>query len=167
MMKAKSESRRGGPSVKGGSPEARKMAAAILEVLAGNLTPADAAAAMSVSPPRYYLLETRALEGLVLACETRGKGPGHSLERELESLHKEHERTKRELARAQALARVSQRAVGLVVSQKPAKPDGKRKRRPTVRALRAAANLKAEPPRPVVSGAAESAPDNLPVNTKG
>ena len=112
-MKANSPSRHGGPSVKGGSPEARKMAAAILEVLAGNLTPADAAVAMSVSPPRYYLLETRALEGLVAACEPRSKGPGHSLEKELESLGKEHERTKRELARAQALARVSQRAVAI------------------------------------------------------
>jgi hypothetical protein len=160
-------SRHGGPSVKGGSPEARKMAAAILEVLAGNLTPSDAAAAMSVSPPRYYLLETRALEGLVLACEPRAKGPGHSVEREMEALRKEQERTRRELARAQALARVSQRAVGLVVPQKPAKPDGKRKHRPTVRALRAAANLKAEPPRLAVSGAGAPAPDNLPVNVKG
>jgi hypothetical protein len=143
------------------------MAAAILEVLAGNLTPADAAVAMSVSPPRYYLLESRALEGLVLACETRSKGPGHSLERELESLGKEHERTRRELARAQALARISQRVVGLVVPQKPAKPEGKRKRRPMVRALRAAANLKTEPPRPSVPGAVGPTPDNPAVNMKG
>jgi len=144
------------------------MAAAILEVLAGNLTPADAAVAMSVSPPRYYLLESRALEGLVLACETRSKGPGHSLERELESLSKEHERTRRELARAQALARISQRAVGLVVPQKPAKPDGKtKKRRPMVRALRAAANLKAEPARPSVPGVVSPTPDNPAVNMKG
>lgn len=167
MMKAKSASRRGGPSAKGGSPEARKTAAAILEVLAGNLTPADAAAAMNVSPPRYYLLESRALEGLVQGCETRAKGPGHSVERELEALRKEHERTRRELARAQALARASGRAVGLVVPQKPARPDGKRKRRPVVRALRAASNLKAEPQKPsAVSGAGAPAPDNPAVNQK-
>lgn len=53
--------RRSGPEVRGASPEARKLAAAILEVLGGTLTPADAAAAMGVSPPRYYLLESRAL----------------------------------------------------------------------------------------------------------
>jgi transposase len=161
--------RQSGPRVKSGSPEARKTAAAILEVLAGNLTPADAAAAVGVSPPRYYLLESRALSGLVGACEPRAKGPGHSLEKELEALRREHERTRRELARAQALARASQRAVGLVVPQKPARPEGKmKKRRPVVRALRAAANLKAEPPKPL-SGAGAGTPvlDNRPMIEKG
>jgi len=165
MSSAKKQSR-SGLAVKGGSAEARKTAAAILDVLAGNLTPADAAAAVGVSPPRYYLLESRALEGLVVACEPRTKGPGHSLEREMETLRREHERTRRELARAQALARVSQRAVGLSVPQKPAKPDGKRKRKPTVRALKAAASLKTEPPRPVVSGAQSPVADNPPAVMK-
>jgi hypothetical protein len=143
------------------------MAAAILEVLAGHITPADAASAMGVSPPRYYLLESRAMEGLVAACEPRAKGPGHSLERDLAALRKEHERIRRELARAQALARVSQRAVGLSLPQKPAKSEGKKKRKPVVRALRAASNLKADAPRPVGSGVAAPAPDNPAVNQKG
>src|SRR6266446_3622667 len=44
---------------------AKRMAAAILEVLAGARTPLDAATALAVSLPRYYQLESRALEGLV------------------------------------------------------------------------------------------------------
>jgi hypothetical protein len=135
-------------------------------VLGGTLTPADAAAAMGVSPPRYYLLESRALEGLVSACEPRAKGPGHSLARELESLHREHERTRRELARAQALARASQRAVGLSLPQKPARAEGKRKRRPVVRALRAAKHMKTEPQAAPVPGAPCPVSDNPPGGTK-
>jgi len=38
-----------GPDVKGGSQDARKVAAAVLEVLAGGLTPTDAAVALGVS----------------------------------------------------------------------------------------------------------------------
>jgi hypothetical protein len=160
-------SRGGGPSTKGGSPEARKIAAAILEVLAGNLTPAEAASAIGVAPPRYYLLESRAMAGLVAACEPRAKGPGHSLEREMETLRRAHERTKCELARSQALARVSQRAVGLIVPARPVKLEGSKKRRPTVRALKAAVNLRAELAKPTGSGVGGSPPDNQPMSARG
>ena len=50
------------------SRDAQRFATGILEVLAGVRTPTDAAAAMGISVPRYYLWEQRALEGLVAAC---------------------------------------------------------------------------------------------------
>jgi hypothetical protein len=134
-----------GPDVKGGSPEARKTAAAILEVLAGGISPTDAAGALGVSVPRYYQLECRALEGMVTGCEPRAKGPGKSPDRALAALTREHERTKRELARSQALARAAQRAVGLSSLHAQKKSDGKpgkRRHKPMVRALRAAERLK-------------------------
>ncbi len=56
------------------SRDAQRMAAAILEVLAGVRTPTEAATALSLSVPRYYLWEQRALEGLVRACEPRPVG---------------------------------------------------------------------------------------------
>lgn len=119
--------------------EARQLAAAILEVLAGVRTPADAAAAVGVSLPRYYALEVRALEGLLRACERRPRGPRRSPERELGKLRREMGRLEREAARAQALLRVAQRAVGLRAPEvKPkAEPGRKRRKRPTARALRA------------------------------
>src|SRR4051794_22583 len=61
------------------SPEARRVAAAILEVLAGVQTPGEAATGLGISLPRYYQLEMRAVAGLVVACEDRrrrrGRGP--------------------------------------------------------------------------------------------
>ena len=47
--------------------EAQRLAATILEVLAGVSTPTQAAETLSISLPRYYQLEARALEGLVAA----------------------------------------------------------------------------------------------------
>ena len=49
------------------SREAKQLAAAILEVLAGARTPTEAALALNLSVPRYYQLETQALRGLVHA----------------------------------------------------------------------------------------------------
>ena len=56
------------------SREAQRIAAALLEVLAGVRTPTDAAAALNISIARYYLWEKRALEGFVSACEPRPPG---------------------------------------------------------------------------------------------
>ena len=105
-------SRGSGPNVKGGGREARKRAAAILEVLAGGLTPADAAGALGISASRYYVLETRALECLVVGCEPRPKRGVRGVEHELEDLRREHERLKRDHARTLSLVRVAQRSVG-------------------------------------------------------
>ena len=46
------------------SVEAKRIAAAILEALAGERTPIQAAQALSVSLPRYYQLEAAGLRGL-------------------------------------------------------------------------------------------------------
>ena len=57
----------------GPSREARRLAAAILEVLAGMRSPTEAAQALSISGPRYYTLEQRALEGLVDVAAERAR----------------------------------------------------------------------------------------------
>ena len=62
----------------GVSRDAQRVAAAVLEVLAGVRTPTEAAVALSLSVPRYYLWEQRALEGLVRACEPRPQGKAAS-----------------------------------------------------------------------------------------
>jgi hypothetical protein len=94
-----------------------------------------------VSLPRYYQLESRALSGFVEACEARPKGrqPGAA---NLDTLRKDNERLKRDLTRQQSLVRLTQRTVG-VTPPSPAKADTrKRKRKPMVRALRRAEQLR-------------------------
>jgi hypothetical protein len=127
----------------GGTPEARRMAAAILEVWAGVRTPQGAASALGVSPPRFYQLEQRAVATIVAACEPRPRGPGVSHERQLRALERQLAVSRRDCARLQALVRTSQRTIGLPTAEPPAKaPGGKRRsRRPTARALRLAKAL--------------------------
>ena len=117
------------------SREVQRLAAAILEVLAGARTPAQAASALNVSLPRYYQVEARALRGLVAACAPRPRGPGHSAEREVEKLRRQQERLERELTRQQTLVRLAQRSIGLAPPPAPAK-DGSKKRRPRGRCRR-------------------------------
>lgn len=133
-----------GPAVDGGSRDARRLAAAILEVLGGARLPSDAAGALGISLPRYYFLETRALNGLVEACEPRPIGRVRSPESELAVVQKDLGKLQRENARLLALVRVAQRTIGLAAPP-PAKPSAhgkKKKRKPTVRALRAVEHLK-------------------------
>jgi hypothetical protein len=132
---------------KDAGPEARRLAAAILEVLAGVRTPSQAAEALGVSLPRYFQVETRALESLLAGCAPRPRGPQGSAESELTALRRQHERLQRELSRQQTLLRLAQRTLGLA-PPKPSvsRPDGKgkskkRRRKPVVRALRAAQQL--------------------------
>jgi hypothetical protein len=129
----------------------------ILEVLAGVCTPANAAQALGIRLPRYYFLEQRAIRGLVAACEPRPKGRTVSSDRQIARLERELAVCRRELGRQQALARAAQRVLGLKLAQgpvvgtgngkgaAPGKEPGKksRRRRPVVRALRAARVLKA------------------------
>lgn len=156
-----------GPRFKPQTPvsrDAQRVAAAILEVLAGVRTPTEAAAAVSLSVPRYYLWEQRALEGLVRACEPRPQGKAASERHQIAVLEKEVARLRQDCARQQALVRASQRTIGLATSPSPAakaaaKSGGKlaakaaeaaggkakRKRRPMARALKAVAALQATP----------------------
>lgn len=136
------------------SGEANRRAAAILEVLAGERSPSEAAEALEVSLPYFYLLERKALEGLVRACEVQPKGPPPpSAAERIALVEQQLAAAQRECQRLAALVRVTQRAVGLAerAAPKPSKsggaasgklsgkPSGKRaRRRPSVRALRAA-----------------------------
>ena len=125
------------------SPEARKLAAAILEVLGGVRTTTDAAQVLGCSLPRYYQLEARGVEGLLSACEPVRRGPGLSPRREAEVLKKKCARLEREVGRQQALVRAAHRAVGLPPAPSPVKTKAgtKRQQRPRARALIAAAVL--------------------------
>jgi len=92
--------------------EARRLAAAILEVLAGARTPSEAATALGLSVPRYYQVESQALAGLLSACAPRPKGRQGDPGRQVAALRKDNERLQREVSRQQALARAVQRTVG-------------------------------------------------------
>ena len=71
-----------------GTPEARRQAALILEVLGGLRGPSDAAKAMGVALPRYYVLETRALQALIKAMEPLPRGPGRNPDAEIAALQR-------------------------------------------------------------------------------
>lgn len=129
--------------------EAQRLAAAILEVLAGVRSPPTAAELLKISLPRYYQLEARALAGLVSALAPRPKGKQPSLENRVKQLEKELEGARRACARQEALVRVTQRSLGFATPAKvkppPAANGQQRKRRkPMVRALKAAQSLRAQ-----------------------
>src|SRR5262245_47693388 len=113
------------------SAAGKRLAAAILEVLAGTRTPTEAAQALGLCVPRYYQLEAQALRGLLAACEPRPKGRQRSADHEQARLQQENQRLQREVNRQQALARAAQRAVGLAPTPPPAgaKPGKKLRRR--------------------------------------
>jgi hypothetical protein len=129
-----------------GDTQAHRVAIVVLEVLAGGCTPAEAAQRLHVSLPRYYQLETRAVEGLVRGCQPLPMGKQPALATQLAALEKQVQRLQQECARQQALVRTTQRSLAVALPPKPvqpvAKPKSKKaKRRPTVRALKAAASL--------------------------
>lgn len=130
----------------GGSSEANRLAVVILEVLAGGRSPNDAAKALGVVAPRYYQLETRALEGLIAALEPRPKVRQPSPQGRIAQLEKALGEARRECLRQQALVRAAQRSLGIKAPETESKPSGKdaaarKKRRPAVRALKVARGL--------------------------
>jgi hypothetical protein len=120
-------------------------------VLAGARTPGEAARVLGMSVPRYYQVETRALNGLLAACESKPKGRQPNPANEANGLRQENERLKREITRHQALARAAQRAIGLSPSPAPtarertsgssSAPAKKTRRRRMARALSVAQRL--------------------------
>jgi hypothetical protein len=122
----------------------------------GRCAYAEAAQALSVSVPRYYALEQRAVAGLVAGCEPHLQGPAKSPQQRVAELEREVQRVRHQCDRQRALARAVQRTVGLpmpagsVVTGKgrancptpPASGKKRRTRRPTVRALKAAQALR-------------------------
>lgn len=147
------------------SKEAKRLAAVILEVLAGLRTPTQGAEALQLSLPRYYQLEARGLAGLLEACEPRPKGRQPNPAHEMAMIQRENERLRRDLGRQQSLVRLTQRSIGIRPPPPPApKSLGKkaRKRKPVVRALSMAVRLKQE------ADAAESLPGpEAPVQPQG
>jgi hypothetical protein len=152
---------------------ARRLAAAILEVLAGLRGPAEAAQVLGISLARYYQVERRALDGLLAGCEPRRRGAGQRGPSELATLRQECSRLRRECARQQALVRAAQRTVGLAPPPADPPPSApptgtsrkRRPRRPQVRALRMAKLLREESAAPPIAaeptsgaGASETPP---------
>jgi len=126
------------------SQTARQRASVILEVLAGAMTPTGAAKVLGCSSARYYGIEAKALDGMLSACEPRPVGYQRTPEREIAALKKENAKLERECARYQSLSRAAQRAAGLSKAkvERARKSAGKRKRKPTVRALTLAKQLR-------------------------
>lgn len=126
--------------------QAKRLAAAILEVLAGARTPTEAAAALEMSVPRYYQVEAQALRGLLAACEPKPIGRVRSTDSELAALRQQTQRLEREITRQQALLRAAQRAVGLAPpAPAPIAKNGKKTRKRRVaRALNVATRLQPE-----------------------
>lgn len=153
-------------------PQAQRLAAAILDVLAGVRTPAAAAEALGISQPRYFQVEARAIQALVDSCKPRPCGRTRSADQELAGLRRQLQRLQQEVNRQQTLLRLAQRTIGLPppkkAGEKPAgKDQGKRRaRRPVVRALRAAEALHrrsqesgaAPPPSPASAAATPAGP---------
>jgi len=144
------------------TPQARRTAAAVLEVLAGGRTPTEAAQAIGLSVPRYYQIEKRALECLLDGCESRPRGRGRSLDKELTVLRRDHERLQRELIRLQSLLRAAQRTVGLTPpASTPTKKNGRKPRKQrTARALSVATRLQQSADADAAATASDSSEGN-------
>ncbi|MEE9236037.1 MAG: hypothetical protein V3U28_11420 [Candidatus Acidoferrales bacterium] len=143
----------------------------MLEVLAGLRTPTEAAQALEVGAQRYYLLEARALAGLLAACEPRGRGPVRSAEKALAESRKECQKLRQQVSRYQALARASQRTVGISAPVRPksrvqGQGKGRGKRRPVVRALRAIEGLKRDLEGPQAPAASAEAAEGGPAEAE-
>ena len=130
------------------SPEARRTAAVLLEVLAGLRATGSAAKELGITPMRYYQIEERAIGGLIAACEPRPSGiqPERRDALELAQLRNQVNKQAQELNQARSVLRTTRRQLGVAsapgpVVVRPGKPrkDGKptkqKVRRPTVRAL--------------------------------
>lgn len=113
------------------SPEAASLAAAIMEVLSGELSPSQAAKSLGISSPRYYTLEARAVSGLIEACEPRPMGRVVSASKRIERLEQDNKRLRSECMRLNALLRVSEKAAG--ISRSDDKPQKGRRAGPRAR----------------------------------
>ena len=136
------------------TPEARRQAACVLEVLAGLRTPEQAAQALGLSLPTYYNLESRAMRGLIHGCTPTPPGRTMVLLKQVRGLELKCAALEKQLGRYQALLRNAQR--GLLpppVGAKPG-PTGRRKRRPVARALRTIEVLRRDQAQPSSSSSA-------------
>ncbi|MEK6778459.1 MAG: hypothetical protein AABY80_02210 [Candidatus Deferrimicrobiota bacterium] len=124
------------------SPEAKRRLTAVLSVLGAEMTAKQAAASLEVTVNRYYMLESRAFEGMCWSLENRARGAFRRPSREVERLLQENDRHRREVDRLRALLRAAQRTMGLMAAlpqkgkRAEEKGGGRRSRRATARALR-------------------------------
>lgn len=138
---------RPGPRPLTGDDSAKKTAAVILEVLCGLRSTTEAAQALEISSMRYYVLERRALEGMVSALQPRPKGKQRRPENVVAELRREKTRLEREVGRLQALVRAAERTMRLAPPPpREKKGDKRRSRRPQVRAEKTIALLRAPAP---------------------
>lgn len=144
------------------TPDSRKQAAVVLEVLAGLRSPEQAAEALGLSLQTYYNLETRALRGLLHGCTPTPPGRTMMLLKQVKSLEVKSATLEKQLGRYQALLRNAQRAAGLSppVPASAGKSGGRRKRPPAVRALRAVEALQRD--RPPTEPKSVDSPANSP-----
>lgn len=128
--------------------ESRRHAACVLEVLAGLRSPEQAAETLGLTLQTYYNLETRALRGLIHGCTPTPPGRTLALLKQVRSLEIKSAALEKQVGRYQALLRNAQRAAGLSLPAPAAaaKPNGRRKRPPAVRALRAVEALQRDRP---------------------
>jgi hypothetical protein len=93
------------------------------------------------------VLERRAMEGMVQALAPLPKGKRKHAENTLEALRRDKKRLEREVGRLQALVRAAQRTMKLppLPSRDQKKGEGRRARRPQVRAEKTIALLQAPP----------------------
>lgn len=143
----KRRSAKDGPEIKEGSAKARKTAALIFEVLAGEIHPTEAAAALEIGMQRYYQLEKKSLLAVIKACEPATKrGRKKSETKIIAELKIAISRLERDLKRTQALARLSQKAEGIATVIAQAKKgkgkSGRKRRKPVARALKIAKSLR-------------------------
>lgn len=130
------------------SPQARRTAAVLLEVLAGLRATGSAAQELGITPMRYYQIEERAIGGLIAACEPRPSGlpPERRDAQELAKLREQIRRQTQELNQARSVLRTTQRQLGVATAAGPivvkagsagkgGAPTKHKVRRPTVRAL--------------------------------
>lgn len=155
----KTRTKRTGPNAVTGSPYAKKLASILLEAFSGVIGPQDASEAMGLTLPRYYQLETRALQALIESMEPRQRGPQPNPSRELERLETENTRLRKELRRYQTLHRAAQGALGFTstatepgAESRSSKKKATRKRRKRSRGERVASALRAS------SGADDASP---------
>ena len=123
--------------------DARRKAAAVLEVLAGLRSADQAARSLDVSLLTYFNLETRALRGLLFACTPNPPGRRQATDKKLRDAEARIQELSRQVQRHQALLRIAQSGLGLTSPTTTSAKDaaatstGKRRRRtPAVRATR-------------------------------
>lgn len=121
MSSTKNRVQAAGPHTLKGSQLARKSATVILEALTGLRSTQEAADAMGIALARYYVLETRALQGFICALEPRARGRQRTSEHDIRELKAELALQQRELLRYQALHRSAQRALGVPQAEAAAK----------------------------------------------